>query len=70
MTLSAILFAIVLTCIVIWLWRIAYNHAGKLPESPPLMIWILQAITIVIAIVVVGAIWGFGGACQIGDIKL
>lgn len=61
MSLFTLFLLLILTCVVFWLFRIAYNHAGAVPEAPAFVKWSLQGITIVVLIIVVPALWGLGG---------
>jgi hypothetical protein len=61
MSILTFLLLIILTCVAFWLFRIAYAHAGAIPEVPPLMKWAVQATVIVLLVVVICAIWGIGG---------
>ena len=71
MSLLTLFILLLLTCVVFWLWRIAYNHAGAVPDAPPFMKWALQGITIIFLIVVVAAIWGIGsGYTDVSTIRL
>lgn len=71
MSLLTLFILLILTCVVFWLWKIAYAHAGAVPDAPPFMKWALQGITIVILIVVVCALWGIGGGyIGGGDLRL
>ena len=71
MSLLTLFLLLIITCGAFWLWKIAYAHVGAMPEAPPLVKWALQAITIVILIVAVCAIWGYGGGYITGgDIRI
>lgn len=69
MSLLTIFLLLILTCVACWLWKIAYGHAGAIPEVPAFVKWAVQAITIIVLVVVVCAIWGIGGD-SIGDIRI
>jgi len=68
MTIWQILICLLLTGVVAYLLSLAYSHIAKMPAvgSPPApvspwLIWLLQGIAVVVAIIVIAAIWGIGG---------
>lgn len=72
MSLYTAFLLILVTCGAFWLWKIAYNHVGVMPDAPPIAKWALQGITILLLIVAVCTIWGYGGGfiTATGDIRL
>ncbi len=60
MDLLTLFLLIIVTCVVFWVFGIAYRHAGAIPEAPPMMSWAAQAIVIIVLILVIAGLWGFG----------
>lgn len=71
MSLITLFVLIVLTCVAFWLFKIAYGHAGAIPDVPPLMKWLVQCIPIFLLIIFVCGIWGIGsGYINTGSLRL
>lgn len=72
MSLITLFILIIVTVGAFWLFKIAFDHVGKFPDAPPAAKWALQAIVIVVFIVAVCSLWGYGGGfiTSSGDVRL
>lgn len=71
MSLATIFVLILVTVGAFWLWKIVHKHVGQMPDAPPIAIWGLQMVTILVLVVAVCGVWGYGGGfITSGDIHI